>query len=345
MDVIRNNSKQDDGSDAITGASWFTFNGITASKIYANGNSWIGFGSASEHLKVNRRDGAMWYLYREEGTLYNHYKFLKIRWSGYTHYSYTTTAYKLEYDVILWDTGDISLHIVTYPTSYNTGAYSLVASSTYTYTASASSPDVTFKKTESGFEVQNNIINLAIPPKKRYLLRNGSTIYTIVDGILSSLGDVEVNANLFLNFGVEVLPTLSMFGGFINPELLYWTEDDGLDLTEGLLISGTPPLPQVMFYDEQTIPDGSAIKTLEAKASNDAIFTITFDNGETWKYYDTITQSWLTAATESEGMKTKTLKAIIPSQWADVTTSSTYQVRCALPSTTSNVSTLLIAYT
>ena len=87
MTVIRDNSKNDDGTDTVTGVSWFNFKGKVASTIYVSGNSWLGFGASSEHLKVNRRDGAMYYLYREEGTLYNHYRFLKIRFSGYTSYS------------------------------------------------------------------------------------------------------------------------------------------------------------------------------------------------------------------------------------------------------------------
>lgn len=80
MTVLRDNVRQDDGTDSMTGVDWFTFNGTTASTIYASGNSWLGFGSSSEHLRVNRRDNALYSLYREEGTLYGHYKFLKIRW-------------------------------------------------------------------------------------------------------------------------------------------------------------------------------------------------------------------------------------------------------------------------
>ena len=116
MTVIRNNTKQDNGTDSLTGIDWFTFKEVIASTIYVNGNSWIGFGSSSGHLKVNHRDGALYSLYREEGTLYNYYKFLKIRWKGYSSYYTTSSLYAIEYDVILWDTGDISLHMISIPT-------------------------------------------------------------------------------------------------------------------------------------------------------------------------------------------------------------------------------------
>lgn len=84
MEIIRNNSKQDDGVDKIAGVDWFKFNGKACDFMYVSGNSYIGFGIDTGHLKVCNRDGAMYYLYRQEATLYGFYKFLKIRWEGYT---------------------------------------------------------------------------------------------------------------------------------------------------------------------------------------------------------------------------------------------------------------------
>lgn len=347
MTVLRNNTKQDDGTDTITGVDWFNFNGTVASTIYASGNSFIGFGSSSEHLKVNRRDGALWSLYREEGTLYNYYKFLKIRWKGYSHYNNTSTSYAVEYDVILWDTGDISLHMISIPTQYTNGTYSLVASSTYTYTVSISSPDVTFKKTDTGFEVQNNIINLVAPYDKRYLVRDGETIYTISNNALTSLGSVELTSTLFLDSGYDPdlnsMFDLSILSELSNPELLYWHEETELAGNVTMLsVQGTPVLPQIVIYDTETIPDGSAIKIIESAATDDVLFTITFDGGTTWKYHNGVT--WTTAETISEGMNPNTLKSITEPIWAEVITSNTYQIRCALTSTTSSVEKIAVGY-
>lgn len=347
MTILRDNTKQDDGTDTITGVDWFSFNGTVASTIYASGNSFIGFGSSSEHLKVNRRDGALWSLYREEGTLYNYYKFLKIRWKGYSHYSNTSTSYAVEYDVILWDTGDISLHMISIPTQYTNGTYSLVASSTYTYTVSTSLPDVTFKKTDTGFEVQNNIINLVVPYDKRYLVRDGETIYTITNNTLTSLGSVALTSTLFLDSGYDPdlngMFELSVLSGLSNPELLYWHEEtEFADDVTMLSIQGTPVLPQIVIYDSETIPDGSAIKIIESVATDDVLFTITFDGGTTWKYYDG--SVWTTAESTSNGMNQKVLKTISESMWSEVTTSNIYQIRCALPSTTSAVTKIAVGY-
>lgn len=343
MEVLRNNSKQDDGTDSFSGVSWFTYNGTVASTIYASGNSWIGFGSSSEHLKVNRRDGALYSLYREEGTLYDHYKFLKIRWEGYSRYDYTATSYAISYDVILWDTGDISLHMISVPSSYNAGTYSLVASSTYFYRVSAASPDVTFIKTDSGFEVSNSVIDLAIPIKKRYLIRDNSIYYTVSNSTLAEVAISELTSESFLNYGVKDIPAISLLTNLTNPEILYWTEDsDSGAIEDGLIITGTPPLPQILYYEVQDMSEYSAIRKAEAVASDDALFTITFDGGQTWKYYNN--EIWNTATTELEGMTAFTIKNLSESIWGEVSNSASYQFRCALPSVDSYAHGIYVGY-
>lgn len=139
MTILRNNSGQDDGVDTVTGASWFTFNGVVASTLYVSGNSFVGFGSNAEHLKVCRRDGKMYYLYRQEGTIGNK-KFLKIRWQGYTRYNSSTSEYALVWELFLFDDGGLYLNIITVPSnsSYLGTSQLICGSRTYSFTVSAS---------------------------------------------------------------------------------------------------------------------------------------------------------------------------------------------------------------
>lgn len=333
MTVIRNNTKNDDNTDTITGVSWFTFNGVVASNIYASGNSFIGFGSSSEHLKVNRRDGAVYSIYREEGTLYNYYKFIKIRWDGYSYYNKTTSDYKITYDVILWDTGDISLHMINIPTSYNTGTYSLVAGSTYSYTVSTSSPDVTFIKTDSGFTVNNSLIALKPPYEKRYLIKSGSKYYTVIDDILSEITVSTLTSTIFLENGVNKIPDVNLLYSLENPELLYWMDNDG-GLKKGLIITGTPTLPQLVYFNNYTL--SSSIKELRIFGSSDVLVTITTDGGNTWKYFDG--SKWVSATSVSNGMTYDVIKNISSTTWSKLITSGTIKIRCALPNSSSYIS-------
>ena len=341
MTVTRNNIKQDDNTDIITGVDWFTYNGNVVSEIHANGNSWIGFGADSEHLQVNRRDGALYSLYREEGTLYNYYKFLKIRWDGYSYYNRTDSSHKVTYDVILWDTGDISLHMINIPTSYNSGNYYLVASSgRYSYTVSTSFPDVTFKKTDSGFEVSNSVVEIKKIVKTRYLVHSESDYYTVVNDSLSKIEVAELNSNVFLTQGVEYIPSYHLLVNLTNPEIIYWAEDDSITV-DNLQITGFPTLPQLAYYDAITIPEWKVVANVEASSSDDVLYSITVDNGLTWKYYN---NGWLTVNNDYDGMTRDVMNNLKRNQWIEVITSSNFQIRCALLSLNSVSSIIAIRY-
>ena len=80
MTYIRNNVGNDSGTDTVPGVSWFTYNSVTAANIYVNGNAWMGMGANVEQVKVHRRDAMSWTIRREEGTIYNYYRFLRVRW-------------------------------------------------------------------------------------------------------------------------------------------------------------------------------------------------------------------------------------------------------------------------
>lgn len=141
MTVLRNNVKQDDGVDTVVGVDWFKFNDNVASTIYVSGNSWIGFGISAAQLRVCDRNGAMYYLYRQEGTI-GHIRFLKLRWKGYSYYNSISSTYGLEYEVFLFNTGDIYLNLIDVPNSASyMGTSQLVCgANTYPYTVALNTP-------------------------------------------------------------------------------------------------------------------------------------------------------------------------------------------------------------
>ena len=331
MTILRNNSVLDSGADTVQGVDWFVFEGSAANNIYAAGDSYIGFGANLKQLKVGYYSGfRLKSLYREEGTLYNYYKFLKIRWDGNIYDRRAGIYYQKTYDVVLWDTGDISLHMVTIPSSYNSGPYELSeATTTYPYTVSTESPDVTFLRTNNGFTVTNSMIVFG-PREYRYLVRSGSVYYTVADNALSVIDVTEINASIFKTLGTEHIPSVSLMLGIPNPELLCWSEHEGDRLDTGLVVNVVPHLPQVVYSETQTITDGSIVDKSEVFDAKDILVSITFDGGQTWKYYNE--EVWATATSESEGMTAETLQNITPEQWAEVAPYTTVQFRCALTS-------------
>lgn len=151
MTVLRNNSKNDDGTTTYTtGIDWFKFNNVVVSNIYSSGNSWIGFGASSEQLKVNRRDCAVWYEWSETGVI-GHCRFYKFRWRGYSYYGATDNASLQEFEFFLFDTGQILLRFFTVPTSNFSGTNQLVCGSqTVGYSVTSGIPvEYTFTPTDA----------------------------------------------------------------------------------------------------------------------------------------------------------------------------------------------------
>lgn len=133
MTAVVNNTKHNDDVVRVTGVSWFTYAGKTVSTIYVSGNNFIGFGQNAEQLKIWRRDGAVYYIYRQEGTLTSGKRFLKIRVEGYVYYSSTSSSYALKYEVFLIEGQTLFINVVQRPTSSSyTGTSSITDGKTTT---------------------------------------------------------------------------------------------------------------------------------------------------------------------------------------------------------------------
>lgn len=133
MTAVVNNTKHDDDVVNVTGVDWFTYAAKTASTIYVSGNNFIGFGQKAEQLKIWRRDGAVYYVYRQEGTLTSGKRFLKIRVEGYVYYSSTSSSYALKYEVFLIEGQTLFVNVIQRPTSSSyTGTSSITDGKTTT---------------------------------------------------------------------------------------------------------------------------------------------------------------------------------------------------------------------
>lgn len=133
MTAVVNNTKHDDDAVSVTGVDWFTYAGKAASTIYVSGNNFIGFGQNTPHLKIWNRDGAIYYVYRQEGTLTSGKRFLKIRVEGYVYYSSTSSSYALKYEVFLIEGQTLFINVIQRPTSSSyTGTSSITDGKTTT---------------------------------------------------------------------------------------------------------------------------------------------------------------------------------------------------------------------
>lgn len=317
---LRINTKQGDGTDTVTGVDWFSYLGTICNKIYVNGNSWIGLGKSQEDLKVNRRDGAMWNLWREEGTIGN-IKFLRIRWGGYSNYNTTEDAWKLTYDVILFDTGDIQLYMVDIPTQNYTGTFSLGSTS---YTAPTNdSRYVAFCIAGDSYDVKYEQLSFYT---YKYLVRDNGTIYTVANNALSEVQG-SLSAELFNTYGIDAPPDGALLIPLSAPDVLCWTDAPNAPQITAT-VQGTPTGSHDIVSDK--IPVGHTtiygVLSTAATASDTAEIYVSFDGGG-WMIY-TDSNTW---AVSDFGMTPAQFLAVPMSAWDSVIADAEYmQLRVTL---------------
>lgn len=239
MEALVDGVRKDGDTITVGGAEWFKYNGATVSYLYANGDHWIGIGASSANLKVCSRDGAMWYLYRQEGILYNYYRFLKVRWEGYTQYNNTNNTCKLVFEFFIFDTGDMFLNVIQTPTISNyIGVSSLTCNGITTALdiPAGSAPMITFIHQDiegRAWEIQYKKISIKAPYDIRYLFSDADKKnYTITDGVLREISASSLDAQAFLDYGIDAMqtaPDWSLLAGKRNPKIHYW-QDSQLEL-------------------------------------------------------------------------------------------------------------------
>lgn len=331
MEILRNNSLQDDGTDTVSGVDWFQYKGKTASTIYVSGNSWIGFGENAEQLKIVRRDTDLMTLRREEGTIWGTYKFLRIRWEGYSVHSNRTDATRMIWDAILFDTGDICVSFDTIPTnsSYLADSSLVTGNGAISFTALTGSV-ISFKpKDTSGndFEYMDHAPVFLDPYNRRYLISNADgVLYTVENHALIKLDGTELTAELFETRGVQDIPDGKLLIALQNPTILYWHDSENLFPDMKVTYTGVP-IPQVLYSENIDMSDSTilGIEKVTADCSDETLFAVSFDDGASW--WSCINAVWVKLSEEKSGMSKAALEAISVDSWAEKATTGQLKYR------------------
>lgn len=321
MEILRNNSLQDDGTDVVTGVDWFRYNGVAASTIYVSGNSWIGFGVNTEQLKIVRRDTDLMTLRREEGTLWGTYRFLRIRWEGFSVHGNRIDATKMNWDCILFDTGDICISFDVIPTNSSYLADSTLVTGAGTLSFKPLSGKViSFKaqdETGISFLYQDHALAFLDPYNRRYLVSdaNGS-IYTVEEGALLKLAEKELTAEVFETYGVQDIPDGALLVILQNPTILYWHDSENRFPPFRAIYSGVP-VPQVLYSENIDMSDSTiiGIEKVTVDCDDKVLFAVSFDDGENW--WTCVEGRWSKLSEEKSGMSKAALEAISVDSWAE----------------------------
>lgn len=311
-------TKYDDNSYTIDGVPAFVkYKGTSVSTIYANGDSYMSFGGSIQDFRFNMRDTAMYNLWKEEGTYLGTYSFFRIRWGGMSNYNSYGGPYAQTFDLIIFDTGDVMLYAVDIPTSYYSGTFSL---NFVSYNApTTDNRYVSFYAQEDGtYTIEYAPIEFGSASITKYLVRDSGKLYTVTDGALVEIQGT-LNADLFNTSGADDIPDGTLLIGLTVPEVLCWTDADELPKLTAT-VQGMPRGSHDVVSDNIPLDRGNiyGITSVEATASDNATYLLSFDGGAWMKYND---GKW---SASDVGMTTAELVAVPVNAWSSMVNSAKY---------------------
>lgn len=174
-----------------------------------------------------------------------------------------------------------------------------------------------------------------IPKKSKYLIRNNDIIYTIQnDSLVEVVGDL--NAQLFIDNGVDEIPSGTLLMTLSNPEVLAWTDSDRVP-TLTATVKGIPN-PQIVISKEIDLMHSSikGINGVTVDCKGDVLFAISFDKKATWMMHNGT--EFVEVSDELTGMTKTEFEAITTEQWQPkYEASSEMYIRCTLLDETQSV--------
>lgn len=274
----------------------FLYNRISVNQIQASGNTWIGFGSGTEHLAVNRRDASynkLFYANEEEYGI----RVFRIRFEGNSIYN-SWNSNNLVWEFTVFEDGVFRLVIVASPsTSSDKFINPEGTNPTLKFTAGKS---FIFKsKTELGTDYEI-LEGSYIPGDNKYLMLDDEGVKSYKEE--NQLGWIKVSdppltRELFLEFGVDTVP--HDLSGLLNEcKICFFTDMRTiLDEKEAYQLNVCEVVtsyPQVLTQElDFLLPQGKQIKEIVISTSvkNGMIkVALSPNNGETYYTFNLNTQ-------------------------------------------------------
>lgn len=181
-----------------------------------------------------------------------------------------------------------------------------------------------------------------MPKKPKYLIRNNDIIYTVQnDSLVEVVGDL--NAQLFIDNGVDEVPSGTLLMTLSNPEVLAWTGSDEVPALT-VTVNGIPG-PQIVMSKEIDLMHSSikGINGVTVDCKGNVLFAVSFDKKATWLMHNGA--EWVAVSDELSGMTKTEFEAITTEQWQPkYEASSDMYIRCTILDETQSITTLNIDF-
>lgn len=268
-------SRNDDSTVSFPDLGFdFKYNGSPVRIIYSNGNTWIGFGTASEHLTINRKDTSvnnLYYKYEVE----NQTKLFRIRFEGNSYYG-SWGSNDLIWEISLYETGVFTLIIENMP---NNGTNNFINPGIGTQPLTLEvGKSYVFEPGDSDGKKFSIVEGSYFPHIDKFLIVDDEGVKTLqlVEEVSTwvKVADLPVTQELLLEYGCDALP--ATLDGLIGdaPTVYYYTDNqDAIEAKENyefeILMTATS-LPKVIIQREDfLIHTSKVINKIELDISLD----------------------------------------------------------------------------
>lgn len=285
----------------------FNYNGLAIRQLYTSGNTWVGFGGASEHLCINRRDASYNNLYYASEVEYST-KLFRIRFEGNSSYS-SWGSNDLIWELSIFETGVIRLVVEKIP---NNGTNSFVNPNVGTQSLTLAAGK-SYIFTPADLSGKNYIVQEGsyIPCITKFLMVDNEGVKNYQGSTWVKIGDLPLTEEMFKTYGVDTLPA-SMAGlSGTSPALYIYTDNPDVKANKNsnrfFIEKTVTSKPKVIIQNyDFNIHDGKSINKLEAivqytkKDSNLNDVTtngkiriaLSVDSGLSWLTYNINTSSF-----------------------------------------------------
>lgn len=248
-------SRNDDSTVSLPDMGFdFMYNSSKVRIIYTSGNTWVGFGSSSEHITINRKDTSANSIYYKH-EIENGTKSFRIRFEGNSYYG-SWGSNDLIWEISIYETGVFTLIIEKMP---NNGTNSFVNSGIGTQSLSIEA-NKSYVFVPGGNDGKNFSIveGSYFPHKEKFLIVDNEEIknYQTIGGVSSwvKIADLPITEELLINFGNDSLPASTE--GLIDDSPMVYYYTDNLDVIENTddyklnLNATATSLPKIIRQEE-----------------------------------------------------------------------------------------------
>lgn len=179
---------------------------------------------------------------------------------------------------------------------------------------------------------------------RKYLLRKDSTIYTVIDNILTPVESSGLTAEVFKTYGLDEVPECSIITELTNPEILYWQDNVYVDPKLTVNMTATPPYQNVITNSiDLTDPTITGIESMTVNCEGNPLIAVSFDDKVTWHAWNG--EQWSVVSEEFSGMTKELAESITYNNWLTLYTgASSFYIRVSFTDTETKLTEIYVDF-